>query len=157
MLGGRRQEGEAEKTDKGRRGGTQQGRSAGQERTEGRDKLLPRSLARGLRSTHQAPKPSPGLGLLLLPCCAEAQGRKGRGPGSPARGHLLPSSIPLKIPCRIDDNLGGGGGILPTSLGGRKTFLIIFSLGGPFLWPAHLIDCSLSALKRLCLQELEAC
>lgn len=38
-------------------------------RTEGRDKLLPRSLARGLWCTHQTPKPSPGLGLLLLLLC----------------------------------------------------------------------------------------
>lgn len=134
----------------GARGRDTAGRVSRAGGTEGRDKLLPGSLARGLRSTHRTPKPSPGLGLLLLPCCAEAQGSKGTGPGSPARGRLLASSIPLKIPCRTNDNLGGRGGILPTSLGGRRTFLLIFSLGGPFLLPAHL-----SPLKRLCLQELE--
>lgn len=83
-------------------------------------------------------------------------GAKGQWARSPARGHLLPSSIPLKIPCRTEDNLGGRGGILLPRLGSRRTSLVIFSLGGGlFLWPAHLSDRSLSALKRPCLQELE--
>lgn len=137
----------------GVRGRDTAGRVSRAGRTEGRDKLLPRSLARGLWCTHQTPKPSPGLGLLLLPCCAEAQGSEGTGPGSPARGHLLPSSIPLKIPCRTNDNLGGrsrAGGHPAHNFGGPKNLPPYLFPGGPFLLPAHL-----SPLKRLSLQELE--
>lgn len=148
MLWGRRQEGEGEGTDKGCRGKETSGQISRARKDKDRDKLLPRSLAQGLRLTYQAPKPSPGLGLLVLPCCAEAQGRKGIGPGSPKRVTSPPPRVPQDSLQDQEVLL-----ILRMAWGGAEELPRFLFLWGSLLWPAHLSDHSLEGSPRLCLQE----
>lgn len=157
MLWGRHRRGREKGQTRGAGEGRHQGRLVGQERTQDRDKLLPGSLAQGLRSTYPVPTPSPGLGFLVLPCRTEAQGRKGIGPGSPAKGHSSLSGFPPRFPTgsgSAADTLHGLGASCPQcGRGGPKSCPRDLLLSGSLLWPAHLSGHSPCDHKRLCLPE----